>query len=142
MSHFSYAPQEPPDVINDEVTWLQGAFISSLLCGIQITLSVMSFLAVLKQPMRRRLRISLLVYISLLCAVMTAGQQVSLLFVQMGFIEDRSYPGGPNGFLSARFSTPVDLASACLFVFGNWMMESLLVSLEIRNAKGVFIFES
>lgn len=90
----------------------------------------MSFLAVLKQRMRRRLRIALLVYIFLLCAIMTAGQQVSLLFVQMGFIEDRNYPHGPNGFLSDRYSTPVDLASTCLFVVGNWMMESLVVSLD------------
>ncbi|KAG8215953.1 hypothetical protein J3R82DRAFT_7933 [Butyriboletus roseoflavus] len=127
MSNSSYGPNEPANVRLDETTWLQGAFLSSLLCGVQITLSALSFLAVLKQRMRRRLRIALLVYISLLCAIMTAGQQVALLFIQMGFIESRNYPGGPNAFLSDRYTTPVDMASAILFVFANWMMESLLV---------------
>lgn len=112
----------------NEVTWLQGAFISSLLCGVQITLSGMSFLAVFKQCMPRRPRIALLVYIFLLCAIMTAGQQTSLLFIQTGFIEQRNYPGGPNAFLSSQYTSPVYLASTSLFVVGNWIMESLLVS--------------
>ncbi|KAH0831048.1 hypothetical protein J3R83DRAFT_13558 [Lanmaoa asiatica] len=127
MSSSSNAPKEPAHIILDEVAWLQGAFLSSLLCGVQITLSAMSFLAVLKQRMRRRLRIALLVYTFLLCATMTAGQLASLQFVQMGFIESRDYPGGPNSFLSGRYAAPVDMASTSLFVFANWMMESLLV---------------
>ncbi|KAF8452354.1 hypothetical protein L210DRAFT_3383927 [Boletus edulis BED1] len=122
-----YAPHEAADIIRDEVAWLQGAFISSLLCGVQITLSTMSFFAVLKQRIRRRLRIVLLLYIFLLCVIMTAGQQTYLLFIQMGFIEYRNYPGGPNHFLSSRYSTPVCLASTSLFLFANWMMEALLV---------------
>lgn len=131
----SYALDEPADIINDEVAWLQGAFVSSLLCGVQITLSIMSFFAVLRQRLHHRLRIALLVYIFLLCAIMTAGQQSNLFFVQMGFIERRNYPGGPNGFLSSRFLMPADLASTCLFVFANWMMETLLVSV------GVWVFD-
>lgn len=128
MLFLSYAPHEPAHVICDEVAWLQGALVSSLLCGVQITLSAMSFLAVLKQRLRRRLRIALLVYIFVLCVIMTIGQQLNSQFVQMGFIEQRNYPGGPNKFLSSRFATPVYLVSTSLFVFGNWMMESLLVS--------------
>ncbi|KAF8553471.1 hypothetical protein OG21DRAFT_1414227 [Imleria badia] len=127
MSSSPYAPDEPAHIISDEVAWLQGAFVGSLLCGVQITLSTLSFLAVLKQRIHRRLRVALLVYIFLLCAIMTAGQQTSLMFVQTGFIESQNYPGGPNGYLSYRYSTAVDVASTSLFVFANWMMESLLV---------------
>ena len=141
MSSSSYGPDESADIISDEVAWLQGAFVSSLLCGVQITLSTLSFLAVLKQRMHRRLRIALLVYIFLLCAIMTAGQQTNLLFVQMGFIESRNYPGGPNAYLSYRFSTPVDVASTSLFVWANWMMESLLVSVGVGDVVSVINFE-
>lgn len=131
MSCSSYTPNEPGHIIHDEVGWLQGAFLSSLLCGMQITLSAMSFLAVLKQGLHRRLRIALLLYISTLFTAMTTGQQFNLLFIQIGFTEARNYPGGPNGFLSGQFGTPVDLTSTSLFMFANWMMDSLLVSVGI-----------
>ncbi|KAG9313713.1 hypothetical protein JVU11DRAFT_6063 [Chiua virens] len=127
QSMSSYSPSEPADIINDEVAWLQGAFISSLLCGVQIMLSIISFIAVLKQRMRRRLRIGLLVYILILGIVMTAGQEVSLVFIQLGFIQNRNHPGGPNDYLSYEYNTPVYMASTTLFVIANWMMDSLLV---------------
>lgn len=135
MSRSSYAPNEPGNTIRDEVTWLQGAFLSSLVCGVQISLSAMSFLAVLKQRISPRLRIALLAYILLLCIVVTTGQQFSLVFIQMGFIESRNYPGGPNAFLSERYMMTVSSVSTSLFVFSNWMTESLLVSAGMWTSK-------
>ncbi|KAG9313712.1 hypothetical protein JVU11DRAFT_6062 [Chiua virens] len=125
----SYAPNESTDTITQEKTWLQGAFLSNAFFGIQVTLAIMSFFAVLhrRSPDAERMRIILLVYIAVLFPVTLAAQGLLLEFIQMGFITERDYPGGPNAFLNEQWATPVNLASNILVIFSNWMMESLLV---------------
>ncbi|KAH0831049.1 hypothetical protein J3R83DRAFT_13559 [Lanmaoa asiatica] len=128
-SSSSYAPNESHSTIIQEEAWLQGALLSNLFFGVQTTLCVLAFLAVLRKrtPGHSRMRIGLLVYMGVLFAVTTAAQGLLLEWIQMAFITQRNYPGGPNAFLNDEWSIPSNLASNILVVCANWMMESLLV---------------
>ncbi|KIJ62105.1 hypothetical protein HYDPIDRAFT_95146 [Hydnomerulius pinastri MD-312] len=125
----SYAPNESSSSIFAEETWLQGALLSCIFFGIEITLAAMSFYSIFKQMGRsnRRRNISFLVFIFMLFALTTAAQGLSAQFIQMGFITNRDYPGGPSQFFSGEYSTPSNLASTILLVCANWLMECLLV---------------
>ncbi|KAG8215362.1 hypothetical protein J3R82DRAFT_8959 [Butyriboletus roseoflavus] len=125
----SYAPDESKSTIIQEETWLQGAFLSSLFFGIETTLSTLTFLAILRRrtPRRSRMDIILLVYVAVLFAIMTTSQGLLLDWIQMGFITQRNYPGGPSAFLNNEWSVPPSVAQTILLVVANWMMESLLV---------------
>ena len=70
-----------------------------------------------------------MIYISVLFALTTAAQGLLIAWIQMGFITQRNYPGGPSAFLNDEWSIPFNLASNILVVCANWMMESLLVRL-------------
>ncbi|KAG8215361.1 hypothetical protein J3R82DRAFT_8958 [Butyriboletus roseoflavus] len=127
----SYAPDESKSTIIQEETWLQGAFLSSLFFGIETTLSTLTFLAILRRrtPRRSRMDIIFLVYIAVLFLIVTASQALLLEWIQMGFITQRNYPGGPSAFFNNAYSIPSSLAETVLAAIANWMMESLLVRL-------------
>ena len=125
----SYAPNESHTTIVQEQTWLQGTLLSNFFFGIQTTLGVFAFLAVVQRRVqdRSRMQIALLVYIAVLLAFTTAAQALLIDWIQMAFITQRDYPGGPSTFLIDEFATPVNAASNVFVVCANWMMESLLV---------------
>ncbi|KAF9224675.1 hypothetical protein BS17DRAFT_702437 [Gyrodon lividus] len=125
----SYARDEPSGSIFADETWLQGALLSCIFFGIEITLAAMSFYSIFKQigPTNRRPNIGFMVYICVLFALTTAAQGLSSQFIQMGFITHRDYPGGPSEFFNGEYSTPSNLAATILLVCANWLMESLLV---------------
>ncbi|KAF8553472.1 hypothetical protein OG21DRAFT_1414235 [Imleria badia] len=129
MASSSYSPDEPHATIVQEEAWLQGTFLSIFFFGIQTTLCAFTFFAVLKSrtPTHNRMRMALLTYVAVLFAVTTASQGLLLDWIQMSFITQRNYPGGPSAFLSNEYAIPVNLASDILVVCANWMMESLLV---------------
>ncbi|KAG8215369.1 hypothetical protein J3R82DRAFT_8966 [Butyriboletus roseoflavus] len=128
-SSSSYAPDESQSTIIQEETWLQGAFLSSLFFGVETTLSTLTFLAILRRrtPRRSRMDIILLVYVTVLFLIVTASQALLLEWIQMGFITQRNYPGGPSAFFNNAYSIPSSLAETILAAIANWMMESLLV---------------
>ena len=123
----AYVPNELHSTIIQEETWFQGTLLGNFFFGIQTTLCVLAFLAVLRRQRYSQMRIALLVYIAVLFVVTTAVQGLMLAWIQMGFITQRNYPGGPSAFLNDEWSTPVNLASSILGVCANWMMESMLV---------------
>ncbi|KIJ16274.1 hypothetical protein PAXINDRAFT_180199 [Paxillus involutus ATCC 200175] len=124
-----YTPDEPYSSIFAEETWLQGALLSSIFFGIEVTLAAMSFYCMFRTmgPSNRRANTGFLVYISLLSALTTTAQGLSSRFIQMGFVTQRDYPGGPSEFFNAEYSTPSNLVATILLVCSNWLMESLLV---------------
>ena len=130
-SSSSYAPDESQSTITQEETWLQGSFLSSLFFGIETTLCILAFLAILRRrtPKHSRMDIILLVYIAVLFAIVAASQGLLLQWIQIGFIAQRNYPGGPSAFFNNEWSIPSSLAETILTVVANWMMESLLVRL-------------
>ena len=125
----SYAPNESHSTIVQEETWLQGTLLSNFFFGIQTTLAVFAFLAVLQRRVqnRSRIQIALLVYITILLALTTVSQALSIDWIQMAFITQRDYPGGPSMFLINEFAIPVNVGSTIFAVCANWIMESLLV---------------
>lgn len=132
MASSSYTPHEPHATIIQEETWLQGTFLSNFFFGIQTMLCASAFLAVLRSRTQthNRMRMGQLAYVAILFAVTTAAQGLLLDWIQMSFIMQRNYPGGPSAFLNNEYAIPVNLASNILVVCANWMMESLLVRLK------------
>ncbi|KAG8215370.1 hypothetical protein J3R82DRAFT_8967 [Butyriboletus roseoflavus] len=128
-SSSSYAPDESQSTITQEETFLQGTFLSNLFFGIETTLCILAFLAILRRqtPKHSRMDIILLVYVTVLFAIMTTSQGLLLDWIQMGFITQRNYPGGPSVFFSNEWSAPPGVAQTILDVVANWMMEFLLV---------------
>ncbi|KAH7882884.1 hypothetical protein F5I97DRAFT_1977455 [Phlebopus sp. FC_14] len=124
-----YTPDEPSSSIRAEETWLQGALLSGIVFGVEITLAAMSFSAIYKQmgSTNRIRNACFMAYIVVLSALMTAAQGLSAEFIQMGFITHRYYPGGPSQFFIEQYSTPTNLVATILLVCANWCMECLLV---------------
>ena len=135
-SSSSYAPDESQSTITQEETWLQGSFLSSFFFGIETTLCILAFLAILRRrsPKRSRMDIILLVYIAVLFMIVAASQGSLLQWIQLGFIAQRNYPGGPSAFFNNGWSIPSALANTILVVVANWMMESLFVRLSRFHA--------
>ena len=125
----SYAPNESHATIVQEETWFQGTLLSNFFLGIQTTLGAMAFFAVLQRRIqdRSRAQITLLIYIAVLLALTTSSQALLIDWIQMAFITQRDYPGGPSMFLVDEFAIPVNVASSVFAVCANWMTESLLV---------------
>ena len=49
--------------------------------------------------------------------------------VQITYIDNRNYPGGPLGFLQVEFSLPSNVLSLASYITGNILADALLASL-------------
>ncbi|KAJ7642039.1 hypothetical protein FB45DRAFT_826301 [Roridomyces roridus] len=126
----SYAPvnETRADLFNEE-TWLQGAILCSVGYGVVLALFAMCFYLLLKQMDGSNYRRSVffLAYISIEFILASLFQGSIAKFVQLAFIENRNYPGGPAGFEANEFSIPVDRLGNVAFVLTNWFSDALVV---------------
>jgi len=44
------------------------------------------------------------------------------------FIDNRNFPGGPEAYANAMYSTAVPLATNSTFIIANWLADALMVS--------------
>ncbi|EED84965.1 predicted protein [Postia placenta Mad-698-R] len=125
----SWAPDEPPDVLYAEKTWLQGALLSNIVYGVELALFIMCFKLLVRQMDRtnRRRHLILLVFISVLFILGTIFVYSLSEFTQLAFIEQRNFPGGPSAYENDMFWIPVDELGVAVWVIGNWLMDLLLV---------------
>ncbi|KAJ7626845.1 hypothetical protein FB45DRAFT_1059766 [Roridomyces roridus] len=126
----SYAPvnETSADLFNEE-TWLQGAILCSVGYGVVLALFAMCFYLLIQQwkGSHSRRSVFFLVYISIEFILASLFQGSIAKFVQLAFIEDRNFPGGPAAFEAAEFSIPVDEIGNVAFVLTNWFSDALLV---------------
>ncbi|KAJ7622539.1 hypothetical protein FB45DRAFT_838605 [Roridomyces roridus] len=126
----SFAPVNETsfDLYNEE-TWLQGAVLCSVGYGVVLALFSMCFYLLFKQMKGSNYRRSVffLVYISLEFLFATLFQGSIAKFVQLAFIEQRDFPGGPAIFEADEFSIPVDKIGNVAFVLTNWFSDALVV---------------
>lgn len=77
---------------------------------------------------RLRLNMFLLVYISILCALDLLWAAATIYGVQLVYIDNQGFPGGPIAFLSGPFGTlPVNGLASAAYVISNIMADGLLV---------------
>ncbi|KAH9841029.1 uncharacterized protein C8Q71DRAFT_742789 [Rhodofomes roseus] len=129
MYNSSWAPNETAHELFEEEAWLQGALLSNIAFGVELTLFVMCFHLLLKQmtPHNARRHISLLVYISVIFSLGTLFVGGNTKFTQQAFVEYRNIPGGPSAFEEVLYSDPVDQVANITWCVSNWLLDTFLV---------------
>jgi len=124
-----YAPDESPSQLFAEKTWLQGALLSNIVYGIEVSLFAICFKLLFTRTnrMNERKQLMLLTFVTVLFILGTIFVYSLSEFTQLAFIENRNYPGGPAAYEEAMFWVPASKIGTVVFVMGNWLMDLLLV---------------
>lgn len=129
MANSSWAPNETSSQIFNEEMWLQGTLLANVGYGVCLTLFVMCVHLLVKQMDHRNMKrqLFLLTYISIIFTLGTLYIGGNTKYTHQMFIEYRNYPGGPDAYERAMFSSPVDELASVAFIAGNWFMDAFLV---------------
>ncbi|TFY73332.1 hypothetical protein EWM64_g10681 [Hericium alpestre] len=112
-----YGPDEPAATIDIERNFLAGDFICGVGYGIQVVLYTSCALYLWGQRKTRKNSLLILAYITVLLSVETIFEIVQARTVQLIYIDNRSYPGGPWQFFLASQTLAVNVIFyATLFV--------------------------
>ncbi|EED84964.1 predicted protein [Postia placenta Mad-698-R] len=125
----SYAHDESQSQIVAETMWLQGALLNNLLYGIDLILFFICCKHVVRKmtPSNRKRQVCNLIFIATLFMLGTLGTFGNVNMTQRAFINHRNYPGGPARYETDMFWIPSNELGTVATVFGNWLMDSLLV---------------
>jgi len=124
----------PESQLFDEKTWLQGAILSAVFYGVNLALfilnvSLLRARAKLETKDNRRTSrqtIYLLIYICVIFVLSTLTMASQAEMTQLGFIENRNFPGGPAAYEELEFSIPISsLGNYCVSIMA-WFSDSLL----------------
>lgn len=124
-----YAPDESHHDLVAETEWLQGAMLSGILYGVEVTLFIICF-KLLVQQMRRANYKRQCILLAFITTVFTLGTLLMYSIAdmtQLSFINDRNFPGGPAAYEVQMYWIPVDEVGVVAMVVGNWFMDALLV---------------
>jgi len=123
-----FAQNETIAQIFVEETFLQGALLSNILYGVELTLFLICFTLLWRQinQSNKRRQLSLLAFVTVIFILGTLFMGSAAKFTQLAFIEDRNYPGGPGAYEPAIFSIPVGKTGNISLVIGNFLMDALL----------------
>ncbi|KAF9045122.1 hypothetical protein BJ165DRAFT_1541013 [Panaeolus papilionaceus] len=97
----------------EERTWLQGGILSAVAYGIVFTLFILNFSLLKDRTMapgtleRKRLNVALLGYVCIMFLLSTLTMASQAQMTQLGFVDNRNYPGGPGAFQKEMFSLPI-----------------------------------
>ncbi|EED84843.1 predicted protein [Postia placenta Mad-698-R] len=125
-----YAPDESHHDLVAETEWLQGAMLSGILYGVEVTLFIICF-KLLVQQMRRENYKRQCILLAFITTVFTLGTLLMYSIAdmtQLSFINDRNFPGGPAAYEVQMYWIPVDEVGVVAMVVGNWFMDALLTS--------------
>lgn len=123
----SYRPDESNDQIYAEGAWLQGAIVTGVLYGVVIVLSAMCWRSLWPRAQSHgtgyKKNRFFLFYVAFLFVVGTIYVAFNSQITQMGFIDNRLYPGGPGAYEEATSSPPLNTA----FVVSDWCADLLMI---------------
>jgi len=125
-----YAPNETHAEIFAEAAWLQGALLSNIAYGVELTLFLICFSILVQRADWRFSSVKesvLLVFVTVIFILGSLLMGSNAKFTQLAFIENRNFPGGPSAYEQAMFWIPVDELGNVALVIGNWLMDLLLV---------------
>ncbi|KAF8151329.1 hypothetical protein B0H34DRAFT_664418 [Crassisporium funariophilum] len=135
MTSASYRPNVPSSQLFDEKTWLQGGIISAVVFGINIALFTLTFTLLRarikreihqeKHPSRQAVWLMAYIWVIFILCTLTMASQAEM--TQLGFVDNRDFPGGPAAFQELMFSLPISrLGNVCFFLL-NWCSDFLLL---------------
>ncbi|KAF8812925.1 hypothetical protein BYT27DRAFT_7335314 [Phlegmacium glaucopus] len=134
MSQASWRPNVPESQLFDEKTWLQGAILSAVAYGINLALFILNVSLLrkrtkldIKQDSRPRQTTCLLIYVCVMFILSTLTVASQAKMTQLGFIENRDFPGGPAAYQELMFSIPISSLGNYCFSLMNWFSDSLLL---------------
>ncbi|KAI0060430.1 hypothetical protein BV25DRAFT_961919 [Artomyces pyxidatus] len=111
-----------------ERTFLASGYLTAFGYGVQLVLYWACVRVLWKSHTRgRRPSLFLIAYITVLCAMNTIWTGTSAYGLQLTFIDNRNYPGGPFGFLLVEFSLPVNVLSLASYIIGNILADALML---------------
>jgi len=133
----SWRPNVPESQLFDEKTWLQGAILSAVAYGINLVLFILNVsllrarakLDIKRDSRASRQTICLLIYVCVMFILSTLTIASQAKMTQLGFIENRDFPGGPAAYQELMFSIPISSLGNYCFSLMNWFSDSLLVFL-------------
>ncbi|KAH7908983.1 hypothetical protein BJ138DRAFT_1011730 [Hygrophoropsis aurantiaca] len=127
----SWSPDESHDLVFAEKMWFQGNVLMGVAYGMVVVLSAMCMHSLW---LRRRAwsmtsskSMFFLCYVSFIFLMGSISFAGNNQFVQMAFIDNRNYPGGPSGYIVDEFSVPINIASDVALVMANWCADLLLI---------------
>ncbi|KAH7918949.1 hypothetical protein BV22DRAFT_1134217 [Leucogyrophana mollusca] len=127
----SWTPDETPVELIDELLWLQGDLVAAIVYGIILALFAMCFpplwVSVRNRATKSMASMLLFLYVSVTFILGTTVFATNSRFIQLAFIENRDFPGGPNAYAEEMFSVPVNIVSNVAFVLANWCTDSLML---------------
>ncbi|KAJ6631195.1 hypothetical protein B0H10DRAFT_1981348 [Mycena sp. CBHHK59/15] len=129
----SYSPPDTPVERLKEETWMQGAILSCLAYGIELTLFPVC-LHYLIRGLRRRGRAAAsgentiyIMYTSSAFVLGTLSIAATAKFLELAYIRNRNFPGGPSAFQDAMRAVPSGKIGNAAFASVNWLAEALMI---------------
>ncbi|THH32606.1 hypothetical protein EUX98_g1576 [Antrodiella citrinella] len=110
-----------------EKTFMASGYLTGVGFGVQFVLYCMCTRALWNHKPRTSFTNFLLAYIFVLNAMNTIWTGTSAYGLQLTYIDNRNYPGGPLGFLGVEFSIPANVLSLAALITGNLLADGLLL---------------
>ncbi|TBU26636.1 hypothetical protein BD311DRAFT_789690 [Dichomitus squalens] len=127
MSKPYYGPHESEDDINLERFFLAGDFVSGVGYGMQLVLWSSCALYLFQQRRKGWHTTFLLCYISALLIVQTIYSIAQARTVQLLYVENRNYPGGPWQYFLATQSQPINIVYFVTLYLAIFMCDLLVL---------------
>ncbi|KLO04880.1 hypothetical protein SCHPADRAFT_1003154 [Schizopora paradoxa] len=126
MAFNPWGPNEPASTILAEEAWLQGAMLAMIFYGIVVALSLQCFSMLVEQTNRTnyKAKAPFLAAVALIFMLDTFHTGFNTKDIQLRFIENRNFPGGPSAFES--YTTHDSLGSVS-YVILQWLCDALLI---------------
>ena len=147
----SYAPDESSYDIFFERTFLSSGFLAGVgygelpayVChfrnlkvvqGIQFALYCACMRLLWRQRGTKSRSSLLMIYITVLFSLNTIYAACTARDLELNYIDDRNYPGGPLQYFLATFYIPVNTIAVAVFFVANVMADALVVSVRVLIA--------
>ncbi|KAG7097043.1 hypothetical protein E1B28_004434 [Marasmius oreades] len=121
------APQEPPELFVLEHYDFAGIQLSEILYGITIVLFFRCMLALLRPRNGRKPSYLLALYTFVLFGLGTIFTALNGRLLQLSFIDNRAFEGGPEAYWLSIYSTSMPLTANTVFIIANWLADGLLL---------------
>ncbi|KLO13554.1 hypothetical protein SCHPADRAFT_873819 [Schizopora paradoxa] len=126
MTFNPWGPNEPAATVLAEEAWLQGAMLQNVFYGMVVVLSFQCFSMLLEQTNRTNFKAKapLLAVVAVIFILDTFHTGFDSKDVQLRFIENRNFPGGPSAFEN---HTAHDSFGNVSYVILQWLCDALLI---------------
>lgn len=125
----AWRPDEDSATIKAEELWLQGAFVACVAYGAVAILSIQCFFMLLRGFKKSKLLRDgpLVVFTVLIFSLNTTFIGLIIQLTQQAYVDDRNFPGGPNGYELTESLIPINVAGNTALVVITMLADALLV---------------